>query len=113
MKSTQSELRSEFEWIKQQLDQLRPELQVLELVGSGGAGIVLRAIDRRLQRDVAIKVLHRNWASQFDSDFLQREAQAGALSHDHIVRVYEVAPQNRSCPTWSWNGFRARRFAST
>lgn len=70
----------------------RPELQVIEQVGEGAAGIVLRAHDRRLDRLVAVKLLHPNWASRLGEDYLEREAQAASLTCDHVVRVYEVAP---------------------
>ena len=55
-------------------------------IGRGGMGRVLTARDRRLRRDVVIKVLHRGAAA---SRF-QREALITArLQHPSIVRVYE------------------------
>jgi eukaryotic-like serine/threonine-protein kinase len=60
-------------------------------IGSGGMSTVYRAIDETLQRQVAIKLMNREIAS--DSDQLERfrrEARAVAqLSHPHIVGVID------------------------
>ncbi len=61
-------------------------------IGEGGMAQVFRGRDRRLNRTVAIKVLHTIYAN--DPDFLDRfahEAQvAASLSHPNIVNVYDV-----------------------
>ncbi len=61
-------------------------------LGEGGMATVYRGRDQRLNRQVAIKVLHSHYAS--DPDFLQRfehEAQAAALlNHPNVVNVYDV-----------------------
>jgi serine/threonine protein kinase len=63
-----------------------------ERVGSGGMSTVYRALDSVLERPVAIKLMHREIAS--DSDQLERfrrEARAVAqLSHPHIVTVIDA-----------------------
>ena len=60
-------------------------------IGSGGMSTVYRATDETLQRQVAIKLMNREIAS--DSDQLERfrrEARAVAqLSHPHIVGVID------------------------
>jgi serine/threonine protein kinase len=57
--------------------------EIIELIGRGGMGEVYRAIDRRLQRDVAIKVS----ASRFGERF-EREAHAiAALNHPNVCAV--------------------------
>ena len=62
-----------------------------EFVGGGGMGSVFRAIDTKLNRTVAVKVLSQN---QKDEESLRRfknEAQSAArLDHDNIARVYYV-----------------------
>jgi len=66
---------------------------VHELVGQGGMGVVLRAVDPELGREVAIKLLHaRLHASRTQGTArLLREAQALArLSHPNVVDVYDV-----------------------
>ncbi|MFB3111531.1 MAG: serine/threonine-protein kinase, partial [Gemmatimonadales bacterium] len=61
-------------------------------IGRGGMGVVYRALDTRLRRDVAIKVLPPELSYRQDlRDRFTREAQlAGGLNHPHIVPIYDV-----------------------
>jgi len=65
--------------------------QLVELVGIGGMGVVYRAHDPRLGRDVALKVLLPEVANDPERiKRFQREARATArLSHPNIVPVFE------------------------
>ncbi len=64
---------------------------VLEEVGRGGMGRVLRAYDPKLQREVALKVLRGEMLRGEGHARLVREAQAMArLSHPNVVAVYDV-----------------------
>jgi WD40 repeat protein/tRNA A-37 threonylcarbamoyl transferase component Bud32 len=67
--------------------------EVLELVGRGGTGIVLKARDTKLQRVVAIKVLvPRLAASAKARQRFVREAQAAAaVRDDNVVAIYAVS----------------------
>ena len=57
-------------------------------LGEGGMGVVYLGYDERLDRRVALKILHHGAA---EPDRLVREAQALAkLSHPNVVPVYEV-----------------------
>src|SRR6202162_5299768 len=66
--------------------------EVLAPLGAGGMGEVYRALDPRLGREIAIKVLPTELAS--DPERLkrfEREARAAsALSHPNIITVYDV-----------------------
>jgi len=63
---------------------------VLDKLGEGGMGVVLKAYDRELDRQVALKVLHPEHDERY-TQRLRREAQAMAkLSHPNVVQVYEV-----------------------
>src|SRR5476649_1641942 len=66
--------------------------EIVSLLGSGGMGEVYRALDPRLGRDVAIKVLPAAFAADEDRlRRLEREARAAAaLNHPNIVTVYSV-----------------------
>lgn len=63
---------------------------VHELLGQGGMGAVVRAMDRRLGRQVALKFLVMSQPLKDDSPFgLRREAEKmGQLVHENIVQVY-------------------------
>ena len=66
--------------------------EILEVIGEGGMAIVYRALDHRLNRDVAVKIMRDEMAA--DEEFRRRfctESHAVAmLSHPNIVAVYDV-----------------------
>lgn len=66
--------------------------EVLRVLGSGGTGCVYEARDPRLERRVALKLLHRELARQPEprERFLREAQAAGALQHPNIVKVYDV-----------------------
>ena len=70
--------------------------QILSALGAGGMGEVYRAVDRKLGRDVALKVLPAAMASQPERlARFQREARAvAALNHPHIVTIHSVEESN-------------------
>jgi len=60
-------------------------------LGEGGMGTVYRALDTKLNRPVAIKVLSDQMADTQARRRFQREAQmASSLNHPHILTVYDV-----------------------
>jgi serine/threonine-protein kinase len=60
-------------------------------LGTGGTGRVFRAIDERLNRPVAIKVLRASLATPMDRARCEREARAAArVDHPNIVKVFDV-----------------------
>jgi serine/threonine protein kinase len=71
---------------------LAPTYDLDREVGRGGMGIVYRAVDRRLKRAVAVKVLPPDLAFRSDirSRFLQEAETAAQLSHPNIVPIYTV-----------------------
>ncbi len=67
---------------------------IVEPLGAGGMGVVYRARDEKLERDVAIKVLSPGALTQDARKRFRKEALALArLSHSHIAAVYDVGDQ--------------------
>ncbi|MDK2970260.1 MAG: eukaryotic-like serine/threonine-protein kinase [Candidatus Sumerlaeota bacterium] len=68
----------------------RAGFEVEQMLGRGGMGAVLLALDRRLGRRVAIKFLTLTAGQAgYDGDMLQREAEkASRLTHPNVVQVY-------------------------
>ena len=64
---------------------------VIRPLGSGGMGEVYLARDRVLGRDVALKVLRRQYAgdAEFAERFKREAMSAASLSHPNIVQVYD------------------------
>jgi hypothetical protein len=73
------------------IGQLLGHYRVVSKVGEGGMGVVYRARDEVLNRDVALKVLADHVIERAGRDHLLHEARAGsALNHPNICTVYEV-----------------------
>jgi serine/threonine protein kinase len=62
--------------------------EVLGAIGAGGMGEVYKARDTRLNRKVAIKIVHERFGAWFE-----REARAiSSLNHPHVCTLYDVGP---------------------
>lgn len=70
--------------------------EVIDLLGRGGMGLVYRAFDRQLNREVAIKTVTEGFSG--DQDMLQRfyreAAKTAALRHSNIVIVHDLGEQD-------------------
>ena len=66
--------------------------QVLEQIAAGGQGIVYRALDPDLQREIAIKVLHAHLSfdAQYQERFLREARMVASLNHPNVVTIHEV-----------------------
>ncbi|MDP6469051.1 MAG: protein kinase [Pirellulaceae bacterium] len=71
--------------------------EVIELVGRGGMGLVLRAFDPKLNRVVAIKVMAPELAANpmAVKRFLREARAAAAVSHDHVVTIHAIHDAHR------------------
>lgn len=64
---------------------------ITEFIGKGGMGYVFKALQTSLNRDVAIKILHKNDQDEKAVEWFRREAQSIArLEHANIVQVFEL-----------------------
>lgn len=60
-------------------------------VARGGMATVYQAMDSRLERPVAIKIMHPHLAedAEFTKRFIQEARQAARLAHPNIVNVFD------------------------
>jgi len=67
--------------------------RILEKIGAGGMGVVYRAHDEQLDREVALKVVGERWLTddKARARLLQEARTASALNHPHVCTIYEVA----------------------
>jgi eukaryotic-like serine/threonine-protein kinase len=73
-------------------DVIDGKYRILRLLGEGGMGAVYEGLNTRIERRVAIKVLHGNVAKNLDAvRRFEREAQAaGRIGSKHIVEVLDL-----------------------
>lgn len=71
---------------------LQDRYEIVRELGRGGAGVVYQAIDLKLKRDVALKVLYQHTTRGGDNtlNFLQEARLAAQLDHPNIIDVYDV-----------------------
>jgi serine/threonine protein kinase len=65
--------------------------QITSVISRGGMATVYSAVDTRLDRTVAIKIMHEHLAQdeEFVSRFIREAKAAAALSHPNLVQVYD------------------------
>ncbi|MHB1382143.1 MAG: protein kinase domain-containing protein, partial [Thermoleophilia bacterium] len=65
--------------------------EIKDRLGSGGMADVYLARDTHLNRDVAIKILYKRYASdeEFVARFRQEAQSAAGINHPHIVSIYD------------------------
>ena len=68
-----------------------PEYHIDSLVGRGGMGAVYRARHRKLDREVALKILPKDLAADpsFEERFVREARALASLDHPHILRVHD------------------------
>lgn len=70
--------------------------EILAPIGSGGMGEVYRALDSRLHREVALKILNSDGQEDTNRQrrFLQEARAASALNHPNILSVFDIGNEN-------------------
>ncbi len=81
--------------MKKLIGQSLGRYQLVSLLGEGGMGAVFKARDITLQRDVAIKVMHPQFANRpnFQERFLQEARTAARFDHPGIVKVFDFGQE--------------------
>ena len=66
--------------------------ELLETVGRGGCGVVYRAFDRKLRREVAVKLMATDLAASSPARkrFVREARAAAAVRHENVVRIHAV-----------------------
>ncbi len=72
-----------------------PGYEILGRLGEGGLGVVFKAKQVSMNRLVALKVLHKQWAEdeEFRKRFLIEARVVGRLSHQNLISVYDVGKE--------------------
>jgi len=72
--------------------------ELLEEIGHGGMATVYRARDRRLNREVAVKVIHRHLqeSPEVAARFRSEALAVAKVKHPNIVEVYDVSAEEEN-----------------
>ncbi|MGE3165676.1 MAG: serine/threonine-protein kinase [Planctomycetota bacterium] len=78
------------------------KFQIEEKVGEGGMGIVYRAYDPDLHRDVAIKKIHPRFAGdeEYARRFLTEARSVAATVHPNIAQIFSIHADEPGCPPY-------------
>lgn len=70
---------------------LEDRLTLLDLVGSGGMGVVYRAYQHSMEREVAVKLLHRSYSDDPIQvrRFLREAKGASQLAHPNVITLFD------------------------
>jgi serine/threonine protein kinase len=69
--------------------------EILGNLGGGGMGLVFRAWDGRLHREVALKILHSDYKMpSMRERFLQEARAASCLNHPNICTIFDIGDQD-------------------
>jgi serine/threonine protein kinase len=70
--------------------------QILEKVGEGGMGVVYRAEDTRLNREVAIKLIHPKHVQDEEARrrFIREAQSASGISHPNVCTIHSIEEES-------------------
>ena len=79
-----------------------PEFEIRGLIGRGGMGAVYEAVQKKLQRTVALKILPKeltaslpkNVAAEFGDRYLREARALASLNHRHILTVHDFGERD-------------------
>jgi serine/threonine protein kinase len=83
-----------------ELPQSVDRFQIVRILGKGGMGTVYLARDERLERPVAVKVLHSEDLAADDrrARFMREARTAASIRHPNIATIYEVGETDEGVP---------------
>jgi serine/threonine protein kinase len=72
------------------------DFEILEVAGAGGMGVVYKARQSSLERDVALKVIKDEIAAEpeYRERFMREAKLAASVDHPHVVTVYDVGEED-------------------
>ena len=72
------------------------DFEIIEVAGTGGMGVVYKARQQSLDRDVALKVIGDDIAREpeFRERFMREAKLAASVDHPHVVTVYDVGDED-------------------
>ncbi len=87
-----------------------PGYELLGEIGHGGMGVVYRARDRTLQRELAVKLLQEHYAGDAGATrrFVEESAITAQLQHPAIPAIYQVGSTARGRPFLAMKLIRGR-----
>jgi serine/threonine protein kinase len=90
----------EFLFVKEpgdvELKDLLTKYELHQKIGEGGMGIVFKAQQRSMAREIALKILAPKYAHkpQWVEQFINEARAAGKLNHQNIIQVHDVSTEN-------------------
>lgn len=72
------------------------DFEIVSVVGAGGMGVVYQARQQSLDRDVALKVIRQDIASEeeYRERFMREAKLAASVDHPHVVTVFDVGDED-------------------
>ncbi len=71
------------------MELLQARYKIEEKLGEGGMGVVYKALDTRLQRPVAIKILTPTFGEEAVARFMREARSVARLNHPNIMAIYD------------------------
>src|SRR5437667_3934177 len=83
-----------------ELPQSVDRFQIVRILGKGGMGTVYLARDERLERPVAVKILHSEDLATEDrrARFMREARTAASVRHPNVATIYEVGETDEGVP---------------
>jgi|GEM_PF-2962520 len=72
------------------------DFEIVSIAGAGGMGVVYKARQQSLDRDVALKVIREEIATEpeYRERFMREAKLAASVDHPHVVTVYDVGDED-------------------